>query len=76
MLVAGLLLSNSVAILALFFLGRGSPQFRAQIPLIPSMQPCVQSTQMFSTQIGLPPKHDIELTINLLDPALPPPKLQ
>ena len=49
-LVAGLLWSNSMAILALFLLGRGSPQFRAQIhPLIPSMQPCAQSTRMFST---------------------------
>ena len=38
--------------LALFLLGSGSPQFRAQIhPLTPSMQLCAQSTQMFSTQI-------------------------
>ena len=78
MLVAGLLLSNSVAILALFLLGRGSPQFRAQIhPLILRMQLCAQSTRMFSTpDFGLPPKRDIELTIDLLDPTLPPPKPQ
>ena len=77
MLVAGLLSSNSVAMLAIFFLGKGSPQFRAQIyPLIPSMQLCVQSTRMFSPQIfGLPPKYDIELMVDLPDPTLPPSKL-
>ena len=62
--------------LALFLLGRGSLQFRAQIhPLMPEYAAlCAEYSDVFNIDFGLPPKHDIELTIDLLDPTLPPPK--